>query len=81
MSDKKVDAKKILTLVESDGWPVVKEYLTAEINGSRDYILSLMNSKPESLTGRVALRHGMRVKAYTDFGEWIDSNVQIARKS
>ena len=78
---RKADAKRLMALVESPGWPVLKMHLDSEVDAGRDYILSLMNSKPESLTGRTALRHGMRVKAYTDLGEWIESQVQLARRS
>lgn len=75
------DARKIMVLVESVGWPVLSEYIEDEKKASLDYVMSLMVSKPELLTGRVAIRHGMRAKAFNDLREWIDDNVKLARRS
>ena len=78
-SQKKNQAIQLLSLVESPGWPILKGHLDDQISHGRDYIIELMNSKPASLTKEVAFRNGMRVKAYTDLSEWIESQVKLAR--
>ena len=78
---RKADARKIASLVQHEGWPVLQLHLEEQKAEGRDFILSLMSSKPESLTGRVALRHGMKVRAYTDLGEWIEGMILLSRKA
>jgi len=61
---------------DSHGGMLIRRLLAEQISEPKEVLWDLMSRKPETLTGKVALKHAIRSKALTDFQESIEDELK-----
>lgn len=70
-------ARRIAATMSSDGWGDVVEMLHAQAQESADTLLDLMGRKPDTLTGKTAIKLASRRAALLDFMESLTDEVKL----
>lgn len=65
----------LVALKDSPGWAVLHAEIKDRMLESYEKLERWMDSKPEMFTGKVAFRHAMRHKAYSELLDWIDGEI------
>lgn len=71
------DAASISSVLAMPGWEVIVRLLEEQRNESQQTVLDLMDSQPDKLTGKVAIRHAARAKSLLDFKEAVYDSQKI----
>jgi hypothetical protein len=70
-------ARRIAATMSSDGWGDVVEMLNTQAQESADTLLDLMGRKPDTLTGKTAIKLASRRAALLDFMESLTDEVKL----
>jgi hypothetical protein len=77
MSDQKDRAQRLKSLMLQPGWADLIKSKDEEVAKNTDALLSMMDSKPETLTGKTAIRYASKRKALISFFEDLSDEVRI----
>lgn len=69
-------AHALLELKGTPGWAILHAEIKERLQDSVEKLSHWMDTKPDLLTGKVAFRHAMRHKAYSELLEWIDEEIE-----
>lgn len=67
----KETAERLRYVLQSPGWADIEQMIDEEIKENRDELLHIMAKKPDSLTGKTALKYAIRASALEDLKEQI----------
>lgn len=77
MSENQDRAIRINNTLSTAGWKDIEEIAKGKILDAQATLVGMMDSKPDSLTGKTAIRLAARQRALKDFLEEIYDEVRI----
>lgn len=66
--------------MHTPGWRDIAAILEAEAKEPEDELYEIMAKKPDSLTGKTALKYAIKAKALRDFMEILQDEVKLANQ-
>lgn len=70
-------AARIQATINTPGWSDIASLVNELIRGAKDEAFQILKSRPESMTGRTAIRLSSRAGALEDLLESIEDEVKI----
>lgn len=77
MSDQVERAQRIYDTMHSAGWRDISAMLNEAAREPEDELYEIMAKKPDTLTGKTALKYAIKAKALRDFMESLQDIVKI----
>lgn len=78
MNQARIDrAARIQATVNTPGWSDISDLVNELIRGAKDEVFQILKSRPESMTGRTAIRMSSRAGALEDLLESIEDEIKI----
>lgn len=77
MSEQTDRAQEIQHTLSTAGWRHIEAIRSSLSNDAREELFELMARKPDTLTGKVALKLAIRSKALSDLKEAIEAELTI----
>ena len=72
-------ALRLRDTMNSAGWPDMVTLLDGMISYEQEAVMDAMASRPDTLTGKAAIRHASRAKALKDFKQEILDSQQLLK--
>lgn len=70
-------AERIKYVLQSQGWVDIQQMMDDEIKENRDELQHIMAKRPDTLTGKTALKYAIRASAIEDLKEQILGSQKI----
>lgn len=77
MSDQMAQDLRIWDTLQTSGWQDIRGIVMGMIAEEQDALLHAMGRKPDTLTGKVAIKHAARRLALMDFLETLDDKMRL----
>lgn len=77
MSDQINRARRIDETMRTPGWRDIAAMLNAQAKEPEDELYEIMSKKPDSLTGKTALKYAIRARALRDFMESLQDEIKL----
>jgi hypothetical protein len=74
-------SERIYSLSLCEGFPELIEMLKEQISEPKDRLYSIMSSKPDTLTGKSAIKLAATAKALERFKESLEDEIRISNPS
>lgn len=69
-------ARRIQETMDTPGWVDIAAMLDEQAREPKDELYEIMAKKPDTLTGKAALKYAIRAKALCDFKESLQDEVR-----
>lgn len=70
-------AQRLQEMMHTAGWLDLVSMLNAQAKEPEDELYEIMSKKPDSLTGKTALKYAIRARALRDFMESLMDEVKL----
>ncbi len=70
-------ARRIQETMHTPGWKDIASMLNAQAKEPEDELYEIMAKKPDTLTGKAALKYAIRARALRDFMESLQDEVNL----
>lgn len=77
MSEQMERAHRLKDMTFTPGWRDVVAMLNDEAKGAESELVEIMATRPDTLTGKSALKYAIRARALRDFMEMITDEVRL----